>query len=67
MADQWEMAMSGKDQQVGLGRLGPLILVAISALLLRLLPGEVMVFLSAWILVSFPVGVLIGHCVLNED
>jgi hypothetical protein len=59
--------MSAKDQQLRLGRLGPMTLVAASVLLLRFLPGEVTVFLSAWILASIPIGILIGHCVLNED
>jgi hypothetical protein len=35
--------------------------------MLRLLPSEVLTILMAWILTSFPIGVLIGHCVLSEE
>jgi hypothetical protein len=38
-----------------------------SIVLLRLLPSEVLTILMAWILASFPIGVLIGHCVLSEE
>jgi hypothetical protein len=37
------------------------------ACLLVLLPHDVLAFLTAWVVASFPIGVLIGHCVLNEE
>jgi hypothetical protein len=47
--------------------LGPPAIVAITALLLILMPSEVRVVLTVWTLASFPIGVLFGHCVLSED
>jgi hypothetical protein len=44
----------------------PLFFLA-SIVMLRLLPSEVLTILMAWILASFPIGVLIGHCVLSEE
>jgi len=50
-----------------LGLLGPPAVVVISSVLLYFLPGEVLILLTAWVLASFPIGVLIGHCVLSEE
>jgi hypothetical protein len=47
--------------------LGTVALVAISILLLSVLPSQLLTLLTAWILVSFPIGVLLGHCVLSEE
>jgi hypothetical protein len=47
--------------------LGPPAIVAITALLLIVIPTEVRVVLIVWTLASFPIGVLFGHCVLSED
>ena len=44
----------------------PALLLA-SIVVLHLLPSEVLTILMAWILASFPIGILIGHCVLNEE
>jgi hypothetical protein len=46
---------------------GPILLVAVGACLLQSLPDGVLEFLTAWTLVSVPVGVVIGHCALSED
>jgi hypothetical protein len=46
---------------------GPVVLVAAGACLLQSLPESVLEFLTAWTLVSVPVGVVIGHCALSED
>ena len=52
--------------------LGPILvlglptLMAVVVLLLYFLSSEVMTFLIVWILASFPIGLLIGHCVLSE-
>jgi hypothetical protein len=45
----------------------PPALVAVSAFLMHYLPSDVLMFLTAWTLASFPIGVLIGHCALSED
>ncbi len=37
-----------------------------SAVLLSLLPIEALTVLTIWMLGSFPIGILIGHCVLRE-
>ena len=47
--------------------LGPLALVAVSGVLLHLLSPELLTGLLTWALVSVPVGVLVGHCVLSEE
>jgi hypothetical protein len=47
--------------------LGPPFLVASTASVLYLTPAAVLGLLAAWTLVSIPVGILLGHCVLRED
>lgn len=47
--------------------LGPPTVVGIAALLLIMLPSELRIALTIWTLASFPIGVLFGHCVLNDD
>jgi hypothetical protein len=47
--------------------LGTPVLSVVSIIILHLLPSEVLPLLMAWILASFPIGVLIGHCVLSEE
>jgi len=32
-----------------------------------MLPSELRIALTIWTLASFPIGVLFGHCVLNDD
>jgi hypothetical protein len=60
--------MESEDESLGLTAilLTP-ALVAASVFVLHLLPSEVLTFLTAWILASFPLGILIGHCVLSEE
>jgi hypothetical protein len=60
--------MGSEDGPSGpMAMLGTLALVVISILLLRVLPSQLLSFLTAWILASFPIGVLLGHCVLSEE
>jgi hypothetical protein len=47
--------------------LGAPVVVAISILVVHLLPSGVLTILTAWIVASVPIGVLIGHCVLSEE
>jgi hypothetical protein len=47
--------------------IGPPAIVAASLFLMHLLPNEMLTILTAWTLASFPIGVLIGHCVLSEE
>ncbi|HEX3574844.1 MAG TPA: hypothetical protein VHU42_09610 [Rhodopila sp.] len=59
--------METRDASLGLFAMaGPAATIIISAILLRLLPNEVRIMLAAWVLMSFPIGVLFGHCVLSE-
>jgi hypothetical protein len=46
--------------------LGLPALVAASAFALRLVSSEVLDVLVVWTAASFPVGVLVGHCMLRE-
>jgi hypothetical protein len=59
---------SGGSPSSGLGELfGPPVIVAVSAVMLRILPSQAVFLLMAWLLASCPIGILIGHCVLSED
>lgn len=46
---------------------GPAATAVMSAYLIHLLPNEVRMALAAWTLMSVPIGVLFGHCVLSEE
>ncbi len=46
---------------------GPPLVVAACIFCLYILPYGVLAVLIAWTLASFPIGVLIGHCVLSEE
>ncbi len=60
--------MGSEDGPLGLiAIVGTPAVLAVSIVLLHLLPSEVLTILTAWILASFPIGVLIGHCVLSEE
>ena len=60
--------MGSRHDQSGLvaaaGFLG-FIVAAVYAV--RILPREVSDLLMAWVVLSFPIGILIGHCALSED
>jgi hypothetical protein len=47
--------------------IGPSVMVVTGVFLVFLLPSEVLAILTVWTLASLPIGVLIGHCVLNEE
>jgi hypothetical protein len=60
--------MRNHDESPGLiSALGPPAVVLVSAYLVHLLPVDVQIALTAWTLLSFPIGVLFGHCVLSEE
>lgn len=60
--------MGTEDGSLGLiAMVGVPVLLLASIVVLHLLPSEVLTVLTAWILGSFPIGVLIGHCVLSEE
>ncbi|MBS0640290.1 MAG: hypothetical protein U1E70_01255 [Acetobacteraceae bacterium] len=46
---------------------GPPLVAMGAACLLQSLPQGVLDFLTAWMLVSLPVGIVVGHCALSED
>ncbi len=50
-----------------LALVGSPAVIVLSACLLTVLPSDVIYVLAAWLLASFPIGVLIGHCALSED
>ncbi|HEY4171503.1 MAG TPA: hypothetical protein VGM42_00640 [Rhodopila sp.] len=39
----------------------------ISIVVLHVQSNDVLTIVTAWILSSFPIGILIGHCVLSEE
>jgi hypothetical protein len=57
----------GEDSPGLVAILGPPAIVAITALMLIVIPSEVRVVLIVWTLASFPIGVLFGHYILSED
>nr|WP_294544468.1 hypothetical protein [uncultured Rhodopila sp.] len=61
--------MGSEDDQSGLAAVTVLLGVLVAAIwAVQVLPSEVSGFLMAWILSSFPIGILIGHgCALSED
>ena len=62
------LPMGSEDGPLGLITiLGTPALIGATIFLVHLLPSGVLTILTAWILASFPIGVLIGHCVLSED
>lgn len=46
---------------------GPPLVAIAAACLLRSLPEGVLDFLTAWTLISVPLGIVVGHCALSED
>jgi hypothetical protein len=46
--------------------LGPPAIVASVMICLHLMPSYMITWLTVWIVTSFPLGILIGHCVLRE-
>jgi hypothetical protein len=42
-------------------------LAAVAGFLVSALPNDWIAILTAWVLGSFPIGLLIGNCVLNEE
>jgi hypothetical protein len=46
---------------------GPPAMLVVGIILLHFLPSEVLTFLTVWVLASFPIGILIGHCALSEE
>lgn len=68
--DQRDSTMP-KRQRQNLSRhctlLGPPVTIAIAASFLHLLPAEVINVFTVWLLASFPIGMLIGHCMLDQE
>ncbi len=59
--------MMKDDESPGLiSIVGPPLLVVACVYLLHMLPSDVFMLLTAWVLASFPIGVLMGHCALSE-
>lgn len=60
--------MRSNDDSLGLTAImGPPAIAAVCIVVLHLLPSQVLTVLTAWVLLSYPIGVLIGHCALGED
>jgi hypothetical protein len=60
--------MGSEDDESGLAVAAVSLAVLAAAIwAVQVLPREVSSFLMAWIIFSFPIGMLIGHCVLSED
>ena len=46
---------------------GPPLLIGLAMSLVYAMPTETLAFLVAWVLLSVPLGMLLGHCALGED
>lgn len=42
-------------------------LMAIAAISIHLLPNGIASLVAAWVIMSVPVGIAMGHCVLSEE
>ncbi len=68
VCQEGSVLMTSGNAQGGLVSLaGPPTVVAITALVLMLVPVEVAIALFSWTLASLPIGILFGHCVLSEE
>ena len=45
----------------------PALIVAVGACVVHSMPAGMLTLLTAWVLTSFPAGILFGHCALGED
>jgi hypothetical protein len=52
---------------IGSTRLVPLTIMVLIACVLYALPSKALLVLLLWSLVSVPIGILIGHCVLRDE
>jgi hypothetical protein len=52
---------------IGWTRLVPLTIMVLIACVLYALPSKALLVLLLWSLVSVPIGILIGHCVLRDE
>ena len=60
--------MRSRDEPTALTRLiGPLAMLAATGIVLDLLPRDLLVFIAIWTLASFPIGVLVGHCIAKRE
>jgi energy-converting hydrogenase Eha subunit E len=55
------------DSPKSMTAIGPLAVVAAGVLLLFLLSDQALAILTVWTLASFPIGILIGNCVLKDE
>ena len=62
---RWGRPMELTTRALDLG--GPPLIAAVGIFLLPLLPLGVLEVLTAWTLLSVPVGIVLGHCALSED
>jgi hypothetical protein len=51
----------------GSTRLAPLTIVILTVGLLYILPSKALLIVLLWSLLSVPIGILIGHCVLRDE
>jgi hypothetical protein len=52
---------------IGSTRLVPLTIIGLIACVSYVLPSKALLVLLLWSLVSVPIGILIGHCVLRDE
>ncbi|HEY8290736.1 MAG TPA: hypothetical protein VIG49_15785 [Acetobacteraceae bacterium] len=59
--------LSSEGRPVGTILVAIPVLIALTGVLLRCLPHDCAAILTLWTCLSLPLGVGIGHCILNED
>jgi|GEM_PF-6599547 len=57
---------SAGENLVSIRNIALVMFVAVVVVVFLCLPTPLMAFVLAWILISIPVGVVVGHCVLSE-
>ena len=63
MMSQWQRQHLSRRRTL----LGLPVTIAIAVSLLHFLPTEVIDVFTIWLLASLPIGVLIGHCILDQE
>lgn len=59
--------LMGEGGTAGMKLIGLAVSALLIGLLLHELPSRVVVGLVLWVVGSLPLGVAVGHCVLNEE
>ncbi len=46
---------------------GLLLMIAFAVCMMKFLQAEVAIILTLWVVLSVPLGIIVGHCALREE